>query len=265
MAASRCVVPCREPSSKELTLYDSANYNALRLRATKPRKPNKPEPVKRKRILLVDDHPLMRRGQADLLNREPDLEVCGEAGTAREAMEAIAKLKPDLVLVDMGLPDKDGLELIKDILALHVGLPVLVMSMQDESLFAARVLRAGGRGYVMKQEGPERLAAAIRTVLSGHVALSPRMSAKVLDSLVGGTGKADTDPEEKLTDRELEVMRLFGEGWSTDEIASRLHLSPKTVDVHRGHIKGKLDLKTTPEFTRFAIRWVASQGKSHSS
>jgi len=215
---------------------------------------------KRKRILLVDDHPLMRRGQADLLNREPDMEVCGEAGTAREAMEAIAKLKPDLALVDMALPDKDGLELIKDIQALHPGLPVLAMSMQDESLYAARVLRAGGRGYVMKAEGPGRLATAIRTVLNGQVALSPRMSAKVLESMVGPSGKAGAGPEAKLTDRELEVLRLYGEGWSTDEIASRLHLSPKTVDVHRAHIKEKLGLKTTPEFQRFAIRWVASQG-----
>lgn len=213
----------------------------------------------RKRILLVDDHPLMRRGQADLLNREPDLEVCGEAGTAREAMETIAKLKPDLVLVDMALPDKDGLELIKDIHALHPDLPMLAMSMQDESLYAARVLRAGGRGYVMKADGTERLADAIRTVLSGQVALSPRMSAKVLESMVGPAGKSDAGPEVKLTDRELEVMRLFGEGWSTEEIATRLHLSPKTVDVHRAHIKEKLDLKTIPEFLRFAIRWVASQ------
>lgn len=224
------------------------------------RKSDRPETVKRKTILLVDDHPLMRRGQADLLNREPDLVVCGEAGTAREAMEALAKFKPALVLVDMSLPDKDGLELIKDIQALYPGMPVLAMSMQDESLYAPRVLRAGGRGYVMKQEGPERLAGAIRTVLSGQVALSPRLSAKILNSLVGGTGKADAGPEAKLTDRELEVLRHFGEGWSTDEIASRLHLSPKTVDVHRGHIKEKLGFRTTPEFTRFAIRWVASQG-----
>jgi len=152
------------------------------------------------------------------------------------------------------------LELIKDIQALHPDLPVLAMSMQDESLYAARVLRAGGRGYVMKAEGPERLAGAIRTVLSGQVALSPRMSAKVLDSMVGPSGQVGGGPEAKLTDRELEVLRLFGEGWSTDEIASRLHLSPKTVDVHRAHIKEKLGLKTTPEFTRFAIRWVGSQG-----
>lgn len=225
-----------------------------------PRKAPPASPTKRKQILLVDDHPLMRRGQADLLNREPDIAVCGEAGTAREAMAAIAKLKPDLVVVDMGLPDKDGLELIKDIQALHPGLPVLAMSMQDESLYAPRVLRAGGRGYVMKQEGPELLAAAIRTVLSGQVALSPRMAAKILETMVGPVGQTTGGPEAKLTDRELEVLRLFGEGWSTDEIAGRLHLSPKTVDVHRGHIKEKLGLKTTPEFTRFAIRWVAAQG-----
>lgn len=225
-----------------------------------PRKEPATTPPKRNKILLVDDHPLMRRGQADLLHREPDFTVCGEAGTAREAMEVIAKMKPDLVLVDMGLPDKDGLELIKDIQALHPGLPVLAMSMQDESLYAPRVLRAGGRGYVMKQEGPELLAAAIRTVLSGRVALSPRMAAKILETMVGPVGQTTGGPEAKLTDRELEVLRLFGEGWSTDEIAGRLHLSPKTVDVHRGHIKEKLGLRTTPEFTRFAIRWVASQG-----
>ncbi len=212
----------------------------------------------------MDDHPLMRRGQADLLSGEPDLEVCGEAGTAREAMDAIPKLKPDLLVLDMALPDKDGLEVIKDIQALHPGLPVLAMSMQEESLYAQRVLRAGGRGYIMKAEGPERLAASIRTILDGQVALSPRMSAKVLKSMVGGpAAAAEVGPEVKLTDRELEVMKLFGDGWSTDEIANRLHLSPKTVDVHRAHIKEKLGLKTTPEFTRFAIRWVASQGASY--
>jgi len=216
--------------------------------------------LKRKRILLVDDHPLMRRGQADLLEREPDLTVCGEAGTARAAMEAIAKLQPDLVLVDMALPDKDGLELIKDIRAIYPGLPVLAMSMQEESLYAPRVLRAGGRGYVMKGDAPEQLATAIRMVLNGQVALSPRMSARMLESMVGPSGQAGEGPEAKLSDRELEVLRLFGGGWSTDEIAKRLHLSPKTVDVHRAHIKDKLGLKTTPEFQRFAIRWVASQG-----
>src|SRR6185503_10887470 len=165
-----------------------------------PRKQNSTPPPERKKILLVDDHPLMRRGQADLLNRESDFAVCGEAGTAAEAMQAIAKFKPDLVVVDMALPDKDGLELIKDIQALHPGLPILAMSMQDESLYAGRVLRAGGRGYVMKAEGPERLAGAIRTVLSGQVSLSPRMSAQLLQSMVGPAGQTGGGPEAKLTD-----------------------------------------------------------------
>ena len=227
-----------------------------------PAKERSSSPPPRKKILLVDDHPLMRRGQADLLNREPDFAVCGEAGTAREAMEAIARLKPDLVLMDMALPDKDGLELIKDVQALHPGLPVLAMSMQDELLYAARVLRAGGRGYVMKSEGADKnLVPAIRTVLIGQIAVSPQMSAKILESVAAPSGKTGGGPEAKLSDRELEVMRLFGEGWSADEIAQRLHLSSKTVDVHRAHIKEKLDLKTTSEFTRFAIRWVASQGR----
>ena len=222
--------------------------------------PPKKSAAARKKILLVDDHPLMRRGQADLLGREPDLVVCGEAGTAREAMAAIAKLSPDLVLTDMALPDKNGLELIKDIQALHPGLPVLAMSMQEESLYAARVLRAGGRGYVMKAEGPERLAAAIRDVLNGQVVLSARMAAKMLEAMVGPAGKTSDTPESRLSDRELEVLRLFGEGWSTEEIATRLHLSPKTVDVHRANIKEKLSLKSTPEFQRHAIRWVAAHG-----
>lgn len=227
--------------------------------ATKARPSSPPQ---FKKILLVDDHPLMRRGQADVLSREQDLMVCGEAGTAHEAMEAIAKLKPDLVLVDMSLPDKDGLELIKDIQALHPGLAVLAMSMQDESLYAARVLRAGGRGYVMKGAGSdEQLTTAIRTVLSGQIAVSPRISAKILESAASPSGRIGSGPEIKLSDRELEVMRLFGEGWSTEEIANRLHLSPKTVDVHRAHIKEKLGHKTTPEFTRFAIQWLASQGR----
>lgn len=204
----------------------------------------------------------MRRGQADLLNRELDLVVCGEAGTAREAMEAIAKLHPDLVVLDMALPDKDGLELIKDMVALHPHLPLLAMSMQEESIYAPRALRAGARGYIMKAEGPERLASAIRSVLGGEVALSSRMATKMLGAMIGSASPTDAGPESKLTDRELEVLRLFGEGWSAEEIAGRLHLSAKTIDVHRANMKQKLGFKTTPEFQRFAIRWVAGQQRA---
>jgi DNA-binding NarL/FixJ family response regulator len=214
----------------------------------------------RKKIFVVDDHPMMRVGQVETINREPDLTVCGQASTAREAMEAIAKLQPDLVVTDFTLPDKTGLELIKDLQALHPGLPVLVISMHEETLYAPRVLRAGGRGYVMKSEGAEKIVAAVRTILRGQIALSPTMAARALESF-SGSGKSGTTPEDKLTDRELEVLRHFGAGWSTDEIAQKLHLSVKTVDVHRGHIKEKLGFRTTPEFLRFAIQWVAAQDR----
>lgn len=200
---------------------------------------------------------MTRLGQVETINREAGLAVCGQAGTARETMESISGLKPDALLMDLTLPDKEGLELIKDLQAVHPGLPVLVCSMHDETFYAARVLRAGARGYVMKSEGPEKLVAALRTVLGGQIALSPQMSARLLEAYSGRTKSGGT-PEDKLTDRELEVLRLFGEGWSTEEIGQKLHLSPKTVDVHRGKIKEKLDLPTTPEFLRFAIRWVQS-------
>lgn len=224
-------------------------------------KPANPAPTKKK-IFVVDDHPTMRIGQVETLNREPDFTVIGQAGTAREAMAAIAQLQPDLVVTDFTLPDKTGLEMIKDIQALHPGLPVLVVSMHEEAFYAPRVLRAGGRGYVMKSEGPDKVIAAARTIFSGQIALSPAMAARALESFSGQGGKAGTAPEERLTDRELEIMQQFGEGWSTEEIARKLHLSAKTVDVHRGHIKEKLGLRSTPEFLRFAIRWVAARERA---
>jgi DNA-binding NarL/FixJ family response regulator len=223
-------------------------------------KPNQPadHSATKTRILVVDDHPMTRVGQVDTLNREPDLAVCGEAGSARETMEAITQLRPDLVLTDLTLPDKDGLELLKDLQVLHPGLPVLVVSMHEETFYAPRVLRAGGRGYVMKSEGPEKLVAAVRAVLSGNIALSPQMAARLLEAFAGRPGTGPASPEAKLSDRELGVLRLFGEGWSTPEIALKLHLSAKTVDVHRTDIKEKLGFRTTPEFLRFAIGWVAA-------
>ncbi|MBL9168840.1 MAG: response regulator transcription factor [Verrucomicrobiales bacterium] len=222
---------------------------------------NKPVtgPVAKKKLLIVDDHPMTRLGQVETLNRETDFMVCGETGTAREAMEAIVRLKPDLVVTDLTLPDKDGLELLKDIQALHPGLPTLVVSMHDEMFYAPRVLRAGGRGYVMKSEGPEKVVGAIRAVLSGQIALSAPMSARLLETFTGQSGKSGGTPESKLTDRELEALRFFGEGWATEEIAQKMHLSTKTVDVHRGKIKEKLGFNTTPELLRFAIRWVQAQ------
>jgi len=219
-------------------------------------------PVKtapKRRVLLVDDHPLMRRGQADLIRREPDLEVCGEAGTAREALAAIARLQPDVVVLDLGLPDKAGLDLIRDIQALHPGLPMLVFSLWDETLYATRVLQAGGRGYVMKTESPDKLMAAIRLVLQGQIAVSGRVSSNVLEAFAGRKAGVFSKLENRLTDRELEVMQLFGRGWSKHEIAARLHITTKTVDVHRARIKEKLGFRTNPEFLRHAIQWAAAQ------
>jgi DNA-binding NarL/FixJ family response regulator len=215
----------------------------------------------KKAVLIVEDHPLMRHGEAELINREPDLMVCGEAGSAAAAMEDIVALRPDIVLLDLNLPDKDGLELLKDIKSLHPQLPVLAVSMQDEAFYAMRVLRAGGRGYLMKQEGPEELITAIRTVLRDEVYVSQRMSVRILSCASKQAGATDGAPEDQLTDRELEVLQLFGDGWSTEEIGQKLCLSPKTVDVHRANIKVKLGLRTTPAFLRFAIHWVRAQGQ----
>ena len=213
----------------------------------------------KKRILIVDDHPMMRQGLAQLIGDEADLTVCGEAEKASQALTAVGKLKPDLVLADISLPDKSGLELIKDLRAIQPGLVVLVISMHDESLYAERVLRAGGRGYIMKQEGGKKLMAAIRQVLSGQIYVSEKISARILEGFSGQRAAAGSSPVDKLSDRELEVFQLIGEGIGTREIATQLHLSVKTVEVHRAHIKEKLGLNTAPELVRFAVRWVETK------
>jgi DNA-binding NarL/FixJ family response regulator len=209
-----------------------------------------------KRILIVDDHPMMRQGLAQLITSEPDLAVCCEADTARQAFEAIGQGKPDLALVDISLPDKNGLELIKDIHAMYPALPVLVVSMHDESLYAERVLRAGGRGYVMKQEGGKILMQAIRQVLAGQIYVSEEMSARILEIFSGGRREGGASPVGRLTDREFEVFQLIGQGKGTREIAEHLHLSVKTVEVHRANIKMKLRIKSATNLVRYAVRWV---------
>ena len=217
-----------------------------------------PSARNKKRLLVMDDHPMMREGLAQLINNETDLMVCGEAGTGREGLDLIGKLKPDLLLADISLPDKNGLEVIKDAQALHPGVAVLVISMHDESLYAERVLRAGARGYIMKQEGGKKLMEAIRHVLSGKVYLSEKMSATILESL-GRAGRSGRGSMENLTDREFEVLQLLGAGKGTREIAEQIHLSPKTVEAHRANIKRKLALKTGAELVRYAVRWVESE------
>lgn len=223
-------------------------------------KTSKRAAVRKTRLLLVDDHPMLREGLALLIGHEPDLEVCGQADTAHAALELIGSTQPDLALVDISLPDKNGLELIKDIQAMHPGTAVLVVSMHDESLYAERVLRAGGRGYIMKQEGGKKLMAAIRQVLSGQIYLSEKMSANILEVFSGGRGESSS-PVGKLTDREFEVFQLIGGGLDVREIAERLHLSVKTVEVHRTNIKQKLKLRSVGDLIRQAVRWTESNAR----
>ena len=216
-----------------------------------------------RRVLIVDDHPMMRTGLAQLIGSEPDLKVVAEADNARQGLEAVSKQALDLVLLDISLPDKSGLELLKDIRAVRPELPVLVVSMHDELVFAERVLRAGGRGYIMKQEGGQKYLQAIRQVLAGQIYVSEKMSARILESLSGSqTEKTGASPVQRLSDREFEVFQLIGQGLGTREIAQRLHLSVKTIEVHRINIKEKLQVKTATELVRFAVRWADAQAKS---
>lgn len=217
-----------------------------------------PSPA-RKKILVVDDHPMTRSGVAYLLNKQPDIMACGEVGNPAEAFSEIPKARPDLVLTDMTMPGRSGVEFIKDLLALHPDLPILVVSMHDEVIFAERALRAGAKGYIMKEAGGEELLRAIRHVLSGQVYVSAGMSARILSNLSGQKPRGAHSPIEKLSDREFEVFQLIGQGKSTRDIAEQLHLSPKTVDVHRGHIKEKLELKDATSLVRHAVRWVETQ------
>lgn len=211
------------------------------------------------KILIVDDHPMMREGLAQLIGREADLTVCGQAEDAAQAIDAVKKMSPQLILIDITLNGRNGLELIKDVQAITPQTLILVISMHDESLYAERVLRAGGRGYVMKQEGGKKIMQAIRKVLDGQIHVSEKIAAKILDLFSGRRPQAENSPLERLTDRELEVFQLIGEALSTKEIASHLHISGKTVEVHKGHIKEKLTMKNTRELISYAARWMGSQ------
>lgn len=225
---------------------------------------NSPPPPSR-RIFLVDDHPMMRMGMAQLISGENGLSVCGQAGSANEALSQVAKCKPDLLITDLTLPGKGGLELIKDLRVLHPELPILVISMHDEMLHAERALRAGARGYLMKEAGGEKMILAIRQVLAGQIFVSERMSAKILEIFSGNRPSAAKSGVESLSDREFEVFQLLGSGKSTKEAARILNLSSKTVDVHRGHIKDKLGLKDATALVSQAVRWVESQNSGKNS
>lgn len=218
----------------------------------------KPEPVRnpRTRILLVDDHAVVRYGIAQLINRESDLQVCGEEEDAANALSAIGKLKPDLVIADISLKDSSGLELMRNIKAQYSKLPILVVSAHDESIYAEVAFRAGALGYLMKQEALEKVVTAIRRVLSGNIYVSDALAARMLQQQVRGQTDIQQSPVKDLSDRELEVFQLIGQWKKTSEIAQELHLSVKTIEYYREQIKRKLNLKNSAELTQHATSWV---------
>ena len=218
-------------------------------------------PARRARILIVDDHPIVRQGLRELIDQQPDLEVRAEAGSVREALGAIAASKPDAAIVDLVLGDSSGLELIKDIKARWPDVAVLALSVQDEELYAERALRAGARGYIMKEETTEEVVDALRRVLAGTLYLSEKMTSVMVRQAVTGARLASACRVDRLSDRELEVFGLIGSGKSTREIAAALHLSPKTIETHRHHIKDKLGLASGLELLRYAIEWAAHEGR----
>ena len=211
------------------------------------------------RILLVDDHPIVRQGLAELINHEKDLFVCGTAETFHEALDKIPVLNPDLVLADISLKGgNDGIELLKNIKSRFPETLVLMLSMHDETLYALRALRAGAAGYIMKQEATEKVLIAIRRVLKGDLYLSQTMEKKLMHQLVGGRAVEKTSSIDALSDRELQVFSLVGQGRSTRQIAEELHLSVKTVETHRAHIKEKLHLESATELVQHAVQWRAA-------
>jgi DNA-binding NarL/FixJ family response regulator len=221
----------------------------------------KAEKPQKARIFIVDDHPMTRAGLTHLINHQPDTLVCGEAENAAQALDLMAVSRPELMLMDITLPGKSGLELIKDVKAIRPHLPILVISMHDESLYADRVLRAGARGYITKHEGGDKLMGAIRHVLSGKIYVSESMSTHILEIFSGGQPGTDRSSILNLSDREFEVFQALGEGLSSHETAKKLHLSAKTVDAHRANIKMKLKINTTAELISFAARWTTTQTK----
>lgn len=212
------------------------------------------------RVLIVDDHPIVRRGLAQLIEQEPDLLVCGEASDADTAVAAMAALAPDIALVDLMLKGASGTELIKKLRTLHANIPILVVSMHDEAVYAERALRAGAHGYIMKEEATGQVLTALRKVLDGDVYLSERMVGRLLRRMVGDGSTAVG--LERLSDRELEVFQWIGRGLSVNEIAKRLQVSPKTVETYRAHVKDKLHLQNSAEVMRVALQWSEQSPKT---
>src|SRR5271169_5817679 len=215
-------------------------------------------PTSKHRVFLIDDHPIVRQGLALFIDREPDLMVCGEADGATSALQAIQDSLPDFVVLDISLEGPDGLELLRTLRAKYPNLPVLILSMHDESAYAERALRAGANGYIMKQEATEKVLTAIRQILRGDVYLSERLTKRMLQQFVHGS-VSPRDPLAKLSDRELEVYRLIGAGHGTRQIADELHVSTKTVETYQAHIKEKLALLNARELVQHAIQWSVNE------
>jgi DNA-binding NarL/FixJ family response regulator len=217
---------------------------------------SQPAVVGRKiKVFVVDDHPIVRQGLALLINREQDLVVCGEAEDAQSAMQSVTVVRPDIMVVDISLNGPDGLDLLKDIRMRHPDLPVLILSMHDESIYAERALRAGAQGYIMKQEATEKVLVALRRILSHEIYVSERIANRMLQRYIGSPTSERPSSVADLTDRELEVFRLIGEGHSTRQIAEELHISVKTVESYQAHIKEKLSLRSARELVQHAIQW----------
>lgn len=213
-------------------------------------------------VFIVDDHDVTRRGYAALINADPTFEVCGEASAAGQALKQVTETAPDLVIVDISLPDMSGIELIKHLEALLPDLRILVVSMHDEKLYAERVLRAGADGYVMKSEAHTAIVKALRQVAGGSIYLSDRMNRKLLEQYMNRSTKEETSPLEQLTDRELETFELIGRGLSTSQIADAMCISPKTVGTYRRRIKSKLALATSAELVQHAVQWIQNEASA---
>lgn len=212
--------------------------------------------VAARRLLIIDDHPVFRHGVSHLLSKVPEITIVGEADNAQAALHAMRQLDPEVALIDVSMPGTNGIELIKLMLAEHPRLIILMVSMHDESLYALRALRAGAKGYVMKQQAMENLVEALRKVISGGTYVSPQFSERLVFKAIQSRDTDFGTPVDKLSDRELEVLQLFGRNKTTREIAERLHLSVKTIETHRAHIKEKLGFRDAEEMVKFAVEWM---------
>jgi len=217
--------------------------------------PSSPVRKAKYRLVLIDDHPIMREGLARLVSQDVELEVCGQFEDAASALEGIGRIRPDLAMVDISLKGSSGIELLKSVRSAFPEVLMLVLSMHDEGLYAERVLRAGASGYVMKQESPDLVLGAIKKVLHGEIFLSEKMSGKLMNQLIGGKPGNSGSMMERLSDRELEIFGLIGQGKGTRQIAEQLSLSVKTVESHRAHIKEKLHLKNATELVHRAVQF----------